>query len=127
MTDQNLKLVINEDLKSQLRSLSEKVPTTAVDVAAPLKAVRAKKDKRVRASAKETLFDFDRLPDSALVDIPAVAALHSISVATAWRWINDGLLPPLVRFGTTSRFRVGDLRENIRHADSYPGNDRSKR
>lgn len=53
---------------------------------------------------------FDKLPNAARVRVPVVAALHGISVATAWRWAREGRLPAPVRRGNVTTWSVGALR-----------------
>jgi predicted DNA-binding transcriptional regulator AlpA len=57
------------------------------------------------------LAQFDKLPDSAYVRLPVVAALKGISPATVWRWVKSSRLPAPSRLspGVTA-WRVGDLR-----------------
>ncbi len=56
--------------------------------------------------------EFDRLPESALVDIRVVAQLFNVSVPTGWRWSREGRLPKPLKLTTGStRWRVGDLRK----------------
>ena len=60
------------------------------------------------------LVNFDRLPDSAHVRLPVVAALHGISAPTVWRWVKSGRLAAPVKLGpNTTAWRVGDLRSAI--------------
>lgn len=56
------------------------------------------------------LGDFDQLPDSAMVRVPLVAALLSISPSTVWRWSSIGRLPPPIRVGGVALWNVGELR-----------------
>ncbi|SEA76500.1 AlpA family transcriptional regulator [Variovorax sp. YR216] len=57
--------------------------------------------------------DFDKLPDSAYIDVRAVAGIHDISVPTTWRWSANGLLPPPEKLGPgTTRWNVGALRRH---------------
>lgn len=57
--------------------------------------------------------DFDKLPDSAYIDVRAVAGIHDISVSTAWRWSANGLLPAPERLGpATTKWKVGSLRQH---------------
>lgn len=57
--------------------------------------------------------NFDDLPDSALVRLPKVQALFSISAPTVWRWARSGELPKPVKIGGVTCWRVGDLREKL--------------
>ena len=53
---------------------------------------------------------FDRLPDSANVRLPVVAALHGVSTVTVWRWSSSGKLPAPTRTGGVTAWNVGALR-----------------
>lgn len=57
--------------------------------------------------------NFDDLPNSALVRLPTVQALFSISAPTVWRWSKNGELPPPVKVGGVTCWRVGDLRVKL--------------
>jgi predicted DNA-binding transcriptional regulator AlpA len=59
---------------------------------------------------QRALEDFDRLPDSAEVRLPVVAALLGISTVTVWRWSASGRLPKPTRRGGVTTWRVGALR-----------------
>lgn len=58
-----------------------------------------------------TLENFDRLPDSAYVDVYVVAGLIGVGVSTIWKWIQDGnpLIPIPRKFGRNTRFSVGQM------------------
>lgn len=60
-----------------------------------------------------SLQDFDRLPDSAQVRLPVVAALHGVSTVTVWRWSANGQLPKPHRRGGTTSWNVGELRQTM--------------
>lgn len=60
------------------------------------------------------LRDFDALPDGALVRLPIVMALFSISRATVWRWCEKGELPAPMHVGGVTFWKVGELRERLR-------------
>lgn len=53
---------------------------------------------------------FDTLPDSAEVPVQVVAARHSVSEMTVWRWAKSGVLPAPIKRGGATRWVVGDLR-----------------
>ncbi len=59
--------------------------------------------------------NFDKLPDSALIAISAVAAVMGKGVSTVWRDIrNDPDFPPPIRLSAgCTRFRVGDFRRYL--------------
>jgi predicted DNA-binding transcriptional regulator AlpA len=56
---------------------------------------------------------FDELPNSALVRLPTVQRLFSISAPTVWRWTKSGQLPQPVRVMGITGWRVGDLRATL--------------
>lgn len=62
----------------------------------------------IHAAALES---FDRLPNSAHVRLPVVAALFGCSPATIWRRVAEGRLPKPKRFGPRmSAWSVAELR-----------------
>jgi predicted DNA-binding transcriptional regulator AlpA len=65
-----------------------------------------------RASLEE-LRSFDQLPDVALVRLPVVCALLSVSGSTVWRWCRAGKLPQPAHVGNVTFWNVGDLRQAI--------------
>jgi len=58
---------------------------------------------------------FDRLPDSACIDIAALKAITGKSRATLYRWIDKGILPKPRKFGLTSNnvWAAGDIRRAL--------------
>ncbi|CAG9269358.1 helix-turn-helix transcriptional regulator [Paraburkholderia caribensis] len=58
----------------------------------------------------KALAAFDQLPDLAYVDVRTVAGLFGCSVPTVWRRIKDGMLPTPRKFGSMTRWNVGELR-----------------
>jgi predicted DNA-binding transcriptional regulator AlpA len=62
------------------------------------------------ASIPKALAAFDSLPDSAHVDVRAVAGLFGCSVPTVWRRAGAALLPAPRKFGSQTRWNVGELR-----------------
>lgn len=60
----------------------------------------------------QALAEFDRLPDSANVDIHVVAGILSCGHSTIWARLkhNDPLIPKPRKFGRSTRFNVGELR-----------------
>ncbi|ARK40647.1 transcriptional regulator [Burkholderia pseudomallei] len=62
------------------------------------------------ARLPKALISFDSLPDSAHVDVRAVAGLYGCSVPTAWRRSAAGLIPAPKKFGHSTRWNVGELR-----------------
>ena len=60
--------------------------------------------------AQATFEAFDTLPDAALIDIQVLARLLDKSEPTAWRYRREGLVPPPVRLGRATLWRVSDIR-----------------
>lgn len=57
---------------------------------------------------------FDRLPDSALVDIANILAVTSKSRATIYRWIDRGQFPKPRKIGNSQNlWSVGDIRRAL--------------
>jgi predicted DNA-binding transcriptional regulator AlpA len=57
--------------------------------------------------------NFDKLPDSALVDVRVVSVLEGVNVATVWRRVARGMFPkpqPKIPGTNTTRWLVGDIR-----------------
>ena len=62
----------------------------------------------------ESLYHFDRLPDSANVRVRTVAALIDASTATVWRRTRQGELPRPRKFGPKiTAWNVGELRRAL--------------
>jgi predicted DNA-binding transcriptional regulator AlpA len=78
----------------------------------------------MRDSDRRAFEEFDELPASALVRLPVVCALFSISAATVWRWCNSGHLPKPTRIGGVTFWNVGRLRKAL-NADCDREVDRS--
>jgi predicted DNA-binding transcriptional regulator AlpA len=65
---------------------------------------------------QRTLEQFDLLPDDALIDVRAVSAVRGRSVASTWRDVAQGRLSRPVKVGGSTRFRVGDVRADLKKA-----------
>ncbi|MBN3848722.1 helix-turn-helix domain-containing protein [Paraburkholderia sp. Ac-20342] len=65
------------------------------------------------SSLSFALEQFDRLPDSARVDVRTVAGLLGISVPTVWRHVRTGKLPLPRKIGGSTRWLVGELRNAL--------------
>ena len=66
------------------------------------------------ASPDDVLANFDRHPDSALVDVKVVAKLFGCHQNTVWNQSKSGVLPaPLKITPYMVRWRVGDLRAHM--------------
>jgi hypothetical protein len=63
---------------------------------------------------------FDTLPDSAIVRLPVVKSLFSISSPTVWRWSKSGQLPKPVRIAGITGWQVGALRKTLREMTALP-------
>jgi len=53
---------------------------------------------------------FDKLPDSANVDIKVVAGLYGSGISTVWAKLKRGEIPKSRKFGRSTRWQVGELR-----------------
>lgn len=71
---------------------------------------RTRKARILSAEIHPNVLNFDRLPDSARVDVRVVAAIRGISTVTVWRRAKQGLLPAPQKDGGATRWLVGDLR-----------------
>ena len=68
-------------------------------------------DRRAAALAMPEVQAFDTLPDSAHIDVKAVAAIRGNSVAQVWRDCKSGRMPAPTRFSPRcTRWKVGTLR-----------------
>ena len=56
------------------------------------------------------LLDFDHLPNSAHVDVYVVALLFGCKPPTVWARLRRNELPQPKKFGSHTRWNVGDLR-----------------
>lgn len=68
-----------------------------------------------RNTLPSTVENFDRLPDSACIDIAALKAITGKSRATLYRWIDKGILPKPRKLGLTSNnvWAAGDIRRAL--------------
>ena len=57
------------------------------------------------------LRDFDKLPDAAHVDVNTVAMLFGCAAATVWLRVRRKQLPAPRKFGSHTRWNVGELRK----------------
>lgn len=78
-------------------------------------ARRRGRPRRSRNSLPPAAEYFDRLPDSACIDIAALKAITGKSRATLYRWIDKGILPKPRKFGLTSNnvWAAGDIRRAL--------------
>lgn len=68
-----------------------------------------------RNTLPSTVENFDRLPDSACLDIAALKAITGKSRATLYRWIDKGILPKPRKLGLTSNnvWAAGEIRRAL--------------
>lgn len=60
---------------------------------------------------------FDKLPDSAYVQLAVICGIYDCSSATVWRRVKDGNIIPPVKLGKrTTRWQVGELRKALEQA-----------
>jgi hypothetical protein len=73
---------------------------------------RLKKKPPSRAALKaiQTAQNFDHLADSANVDVHVVALIRDRSIASTWRDAAKGLIPAPRKFGSATKWNVGELR-----------------
>lgn len=69
-----------------------------------------KRSSRAALKAIETARHFDQLADAANVDVRVVALIRDRSVASTWRDAAKGLIPAPRKFGSATKWNVGELR-----------------
>lgn len=76
---------------------------------------RPGRPRNTRNAIPLTVEHFDRLPDSACIDIAALKAITGKSRATLYRWIDKGILPKPRKLGLTSNnvWAAGDIRRAL--------------
>ncbi|MBS1208775.1 MAG: transcriptional regulator [Proteobacteria bacterium] len=62
------------------------------------------------------LTDFDQLPNAAHVDVHVVAGLFGCKVPTIWARLRKGELPKPRKFGSHTRWNVGELRTALHNS-----------
>jgi predicted DNA-binding transcriptional regulator AlpA len=62
------------------------------------------------ANLPKALANFDTLPDSAHIDVRAVAGLFGCSVPTVYRRARAKQIPAPRKFGSSTRWNVGEIR-----------------
>ena len=68
-----------------------------------------------------TLAEFDKLPDSALIDVRSYALLLGCSANTIWRRAREKRIPAPIRVSTQqTRWRVGDVRRALAALSNQP-------
>jgi len=73
------------------------------------------------ARVRDTIQNFDTLPDSAHVRLPVICALLGCSPATAWRRVRLQVFPASVKLSTKiTTWRVGDIRKAL--SNPHPAN-----
>ncbi|MFL9930881.1 transcriptional regulator [Paraburkholderia sp. RL18-103-BIB-C] len=63
-----------------------------------------------KATIPNSLATWPVLPDDAYVDVRVVAGLFGCAIPTVWRRARTGLLPTPRKFGSSTRWNVGELR-----------------
>lgn len=75
----------------------------------------------VQVVISPSVAEFDSLPDSALIDVGAIALLMGCSTNTVWRRAKSGILPAAIRVSTQqTRWRVGDVRNALAALSNQP-------
>ncbi|MCA8296313.1 transcriptional regulator [Burkholderia sp. AU30198] len=67
----------------------------------------------VNFTLSKAFVSFDSLPNSAHVDVRAVAGLYGCSIPTVWRRVAARLIPTPKKFGHSTRWNVGELRATL--------------
>jgi hypothetical protein len=65
---------------------------------------------RAALKAVETARNFDHLADAANIDVHVVALIRDRSIASTWRDAAKGLIPAPRKFGSATKWNVGELR-----------------
>ena len=65
---------------------------------------------RIRLRVSRALEAFPYLPDEALIEVRAVSHLLGRCPASVWRDVTAGRLAQPVKIGSSTRWRVGDVR-----------------
>lgn len=69
---------------------------------------------RTRSTLSLTVEHFDRLPESAQIDIASLKAITGKSRATLYRWIDKGILPKPRKLGLTNNYwTAGEIRRAL--------------
>lgn len=63
-----------------------------------------------KSGISDSVFNFDALPDSAIIRQPAVEGVLSISSSTLWRLARRGVLKPVKLSARVTGWRVRDVR-----------------
>jgi predicted DNA-binding transcriptional regulator AlpA len=69
--------------------------------------------KMSQSNPQFTLENFNRLPDSARVRLPVVAALYGCSPATVWRRVKQNIIPAPRKTKNITSWSVGELRRDL--------------
>jgi predicted DNA-binding transcriptional regulator AlpA len=73
-------------------------------------------DKNIPHRQARTLACFDQLPESALIDFNTTSMVLNRSLASLWRDVKAGRLPPPIYVGPKSpRFTVSTVRAMMKH------------
>lgn len=75
---------------------------------------KKKPPSRAALKAIQTAQHFDHLADSANVDVHVVALIRDRSIASTWRDVAKGLIPAPRKFGSATKWNVGELRRTLK-------------
>jgi predicted DNA-binding transcriptional regulator AlpA len=84
--------------------------------------MNAKHSTVARKAVPTILSEFGKLPDDAHIGVRSVAALFDAGVSTIWARTKRGELPQPKKFGHSTRWRVGDLRDVLNRTQALPAN-----
>lgn len=57
--------------------------------------------------------DLDALPDGCYITTAQLAATLGVHPLTPYKWVKTGRLPHPYKFGTSTRWKVGEVRQAI--------------
>lgn len=86
---------------------------SAGDVQTPSNDARSRRRQAIEERITRSVARFGLLPDDALVEIRVVEIVRGRSRASTWRDVSAGRLAQPVRIGSSTRWRVGDVRKSI--------------
>lgn len=76
--------------------------------------VKSETSKTIIDAIPEALTQFDRLPDSAYINVKVVARLYGISVPSCWRHCKAQKMPPPIKISEgCTRWSVKSIRADL--------------
>jgi predicted DNA-binding transcriptional regulator AlpA len=99
------------------RTVPSALPDASPDAPLKKKHKYRKPGRTKSGEVPDALVGADTLPDSAGVRQPVVEGLFSCSAATVWRRVKSGLLPQPKRYGRTTVWNLGELRQVLAKGD----------